>query len=189
MGWPARRGVHQHLQLLPETIWGPTYLQTSTIIPVSTATITCLNDYRLVALTSVIWKCFERLVKTTSAPLSQTPWIPFSLLTDRTETLRTKWPWQHLLPSPPLKKGMHMLEFQHLIPSSSQNSSPNLMVLAWGCPSAAWASVPWQTGLRRWELLLTDPEHRCTSGRCAQPPAVLLDHTRRCATAQLYHHR
>ena len=41
------------------------YVQHSTIVPVPKKTkITSLNDYRPVALTSIIMKCFERLVKT-----------------------------------------------------------------------------------------------------------------------------
>jgi hypothetical protein len=42
----------------------PTWFKMSTIVPVpKKAKITELNDYRPVALTSVIMKCFERLVK------------------------------------------------------------------------------------------------------------------------------
>ena len=41
----------------------PTCFKTTTIIPVpKKPTVTCLNDYRPVALTSTIMKCFERLV-------------------------------------------------------------------------------------------------------------------------------
>ena len=43
---------------------GPTCFKMATIVPVpKKATVTELNDYRAVALTSVIMKCFERLVK------------------------------------------------------------------------------------------------------------------------------
>src|SRR4029434_2475879 len=42
----------------------PTCFKRTTIIPVPTNTmVTCLNDYRPVALTSVIMKCFKWLVK------------------------------------------------------------------------------------------------------------------------------
>lgn len=42
----------------------PTCFKQTTIIPVAKkTTVSCLNDYRPVALTSVIMKCFERLVK------------------------------------------------------------------------------------------------------------------------------
>ena len=42
----------------------PTCFKMSTIVPVSKkAKVTELNDYRHVALTSVIMKCFEKLVK------------------------------------------------------------------------------------------------------------------------------
>ncbi|KAL4009710.1 hypothetical protein ACER0C_003562 [Sarotherodon galilaeus] len=42
----------------------PTSLKASTIIPVpKKSVVSCLNDYRPVALTSVIMKCLERLVK------------------------------------------------------------------------------------------------------------------------------
>ena len=41
----------------------PTYFKQTTIVPVPKNTkVTCLNDYRPVALTSVAMKCFERLV-------------------------------------------------------------------------------------------------------------------------------
>ena len=41
----------------------PTCFKQTTIVPVPKNTkITCLNDYRPVALTSVAMKCFERLV-------------------------------------------------------------------------------------------------------------------------------
>jgi hypothetical protein len=41
----------------------PTCFKQTTIIPVpKKAKVTCLNDYRPVALTSIAMKCFERLV-------------------------------------------------------------------------------------------------------------------------------
>ncbi|KAI3375924.1 hypothetical protein L3Q82_016342, partial [Scortum barcoo] len=41
----------------------PTCLKTATIIPIpKTSTVTGLNDYRPVALTPIVMKCFERLV-------------------------------------------------------------------------------------------------------------------------------
>ena len=61
----------------------------NTIIPVPKNTkVTCLNDYRPVALTSVIMKCFERLVKSFICSL-----LPPSLGTP---------------PSPTWTKGIHM---------------------------------------------------------------------------------
>ena len=55
----------------------PTCFKHSTIVPVPKKTIiTCPNDYRPVALTSIIMKCFERLVKsfiTSSLPDSLDP--------------------------------------------------------------------------------------------------------------------
>ena len=43
----------------------PTCFKQATIIPIpKKSSITCLNDYRPVALTSTIMKCFERLVRT-----------------------------------------------------------------------------------------------------------------------------
>jgi len=42
----------------------PACLKWSTIIPVpKTVSPACLSDYRLVALTSVVMKCFESLIK------------------------------------------------------------------------------------------------------------------------------
>ncbi|KAK3534992.1 hypothetical protein QTP70_001951 [Hemibagrus guttatus] len=41
----------------------PTFLKTTTIVPVlKKSTVSCLNDYRPVALTPIVMKCFERLV-------------------------------------------------------------------------------------------------------------------------------
>jgi hypothetical protein len=50
-----------NLSLTPFVI--PTCFKQNTIVPVPNNTkVTCLNDYRPVALTSVAMKCFERLV-------------------------------------------------------------------------------------------------------------------------------
>ena len=55
----------------------PTCLEKSTIIPIpKKSKASCLNDYRPVALTSIVMKCFERLVKsfiTSSLPDSLDP--------------------------------------------------------------------------------------------------------------------
>lgn len=41
----------------------PSCLKTATIIPLpKTSTVSCLNDYRPIAFTPIIMKCFERLV-------------------------------------------------------------------------------------------------------------------------------
>ena len=51
-----------NLSLANSTV--PTCLKRSSIIPVpKTSSPACLNDYRPVALTSVVMKCFERLIK------------------------------------------------------------------------------------------------------------------------------
>ena len=54
-----------------------TCLKKSTIIPIpKKSKASCLNDYRPVALTSIVMKCFERLVKsfiTSSLPDSLDP--------------------------------------------------------------------------------------------------------------------
>ena len=56
----------------------PPCLKTSTIIPVpKKSTVSCLNDYRPVALTPIIMKCFEKLVRAhvvTSLPPSLDPY-------------------------------------------------------------------------------------------------------------------
>ncbi|KAI3376373.1 hypothetical protein L3Q82_016855 [Scortum barcoo] len=61
----------------------PTCFKETIIVPVPKKTkILSLNDYRPVALTSTIMKCFERLVKSYSSPLpSRTHWTHFSLPT------------------------------------------------------------------------------------------------------------
>ncbi|KAK3534836.1 hypothetical protein QTP86_026664, partial [Hemibagrus guttatus] len=62
--------IHDHFQSSSDTrcMWQgiqvPTCLKTTTIIPVpKKSPVSCLNDYRPVALTPIIMKCFERLVK------------------------------------------------------------------------------------------------------------------------------
>ena len=56
----------------------PRCFKTSTIIPVSKkSVVSCLNDYRPVALTLIVMKCFERLVKphiTASLPALHDPY-------------------------------------------------------------------------------------------------------------------
>lgn len=50
-----------NLSLAPATV--PTCFKTTTIIPVPKRNpVTCLNDYRPVALTPLIMKCLERVV-------------------------------------------------------------------------------------------------------------------------------
>lgn len=43
----------------------PTCFKTTTIVPLPKKnTVTCLNDYRPIALTSIVMKCFERIIMT-----------------------------------------------------------------------------------------------------------------------------
>ncbi|KAK2899380.1 hypothetical protein Q8A73_012509 [Channa argus] len=55
----------------------PTCLKTTTIVPVpKKSTVSCLNDYRPIALTPIVMKCFERLVMRhikTQLPTSMDP--------------------------------------------------------------------------------------------------------------------
>ena len=56
--------VYGHIQSIPIQSVVPTCFKMATIVPVpKKAKVTELNDYRPIALTSVIMKCFERLVK------------------------------------------------------------------------------------------------------------------------------
>ncbi len=67
----------------------PTCLKSTTIIPVpKKSPVSCLNDYRPIALTPIIIKCFERLVMQKSKPASPTHSIHSSLHTVQT-ALRT----------------------------------------------------------------------------------------------------
>lgn len=51
-----------NLSLSQSTV--PTIFKTSTIVPIpKTPTASCPNDYRPIALTSVVMKCFERIIK------------------------------------------------------------------------------------------------------------------------------
>ena len=57
--WPSL--TFFNLSLMESVI--PTCFKQTTLVPVPKNTkVTCLNDYRPVALTSVAMKCFERLV-------------------------------------------------------------------------------------------------------------------------------
>ena len=69
----------------------------SIIIPVpKKTTATCMNDFRLVALTSVIMKCFEQLVNT-STTTYLSPLIRYNLHTDQTELWMMLYPWLYIL--------------------------------------------------------------------------------------------
>eukprot|EP00061_Rhincodon_typus_P010081 g34094.t1 len=61
----------------------PTYFKKTTIIPVpEKAHATSFNDYCPVAVTSIIMKCFKRLVMAHINSSSQPASIPYNLLTD-----------------------------------------------------------------------------------------------------------
>ncbi len=73
--------VHFYLQRVPCYSVVPTSFKKSIIIPVpKNNKPSCLNDYRPVALTSIVMKVFERLVRATLAPPSLLLWTLFSLL-------------------------------------------------------------------------------------------------------------
>eukprot|EP00061_Rhincodon_typus_P005223 g24477.t1 len=60
---PTGRGIHRNLQPLPPTAKVPTCFKKTTIIPVPKKTHEVpLNDFHPIALTSIIMKCFKRLV-------------------------------------------------------------------------------------------------------------------------------
>ncbi len=62
--WSACWSVYFYLQRVPATSVVPTSFKKSIIIPVpKNNKPSCLNDYRPVALTSIVMKVFERLVK------------------------------------------------------------------------------------------------------------------------------
>ncbi len=57
-------GVFRHFQPLPLSVCGSIMLQKSTIVPIPKKNkITCLNDWRPVALTPIFSKCFEKLIR------------------------------------------------------------------------------------------------------------------------------
>ena len=64
----------------------PTCFKQTTIVPVPKHTkVTCLNDYRHVALTSVAMKCFERLVMAHINPIIPETRDPLNLHTAPTD--------------------------------------------------------------------------------------------------------
>jgi len=57
-------GISPQYSTYPLLSLDPSCFKWSTIVPVpKTASPACLNDYQPVALTSVVMKCFERLIK------------------------------------------------------------------------------------------------------------------------------
>ncbi len=61
---PASWGFHRHFQPLPLSVCGSLMLKKSTIVPMPKKNkITCLNDWRPVALTPIFSKCFEKLIR------------------------------------------------------------------------------------------------------------------------------
>ncbi|KAI5627505.1 gastrula zinc finger protein XlCGF28.1-like [Silurus asotus] len=74
-----------------------TCLKTTTIVPVpKKSTVSCLNDYRPVALTPIMMKCFERLVMRHIHP----PWTPCSLRIVQTVPRTMPSPQPSIWPSP-----------------------------------------------------------------------------------------
>lgn len=60
---PTIRGLHQDLQPFPKPSHNPTMHKVCHNLPCLHETaIHCLNDYRPIALTSLVMKCFERLI-------------------------------------------------------------------------------------------------------------------------------
>ncbi len=61
---PASRGFHRHFQPLLSLSVVPLCFKKSTIVPIPKKNkITCLNDWRPVALTPIFSKCFEKLIR------------------------------------------------------------------------------------------------------------------------------
>ncbi len=55
---------NRHFQSVPLSVCGSRMLQKSTIVPIPKKNkITCLNDWRPIALTPIFSKCFEKLVR------------------------------------------------------------------------------------------------------------------------------
>ncbi len=80
----------------------PTCLKSTTIIPVpKKSPVSCLNDYRPIALTPIMMKCFERLVMHKIKPASPTHSIRSSLHTVQTalRTMQFPPPSTWLLPT------------------------------------------------------------------------------------------
>lgn len=77
----------------------PTCLKTSTIVPVPKQSATgSLNDFRPVALTPVIAKCFERLILAHLKACHPPHWTPISLPTGPTGLQRTPYRRPYTLP-------------------------------------------------------------------------------------------
>ena len=95
--------VHQHLQPSLAKAAILSCLKTSTIIPIpKKPSPSSLNDYRSVALTPIVMKCFEKLVLKyikTSLPLATLCWLQLSVRYNhpRHPQQKAEWPWT-LLP-------------------------------------------------------------------------------------------
>jgi hypothetical protein len=84
----------------------PTFFKQTTIVPVpKKAKVTCLNEYRPVALTSVAMKCFERLVM---AHINTMPETHSNSHTTPTDPQMTQSQSHSTLPFPTWTKGTTM---------------------------------------------------------------------------------
>ncbi|KAI3372349.1 hypothetical protein L3Q82_022843, partial [Scortum barcoo] len=120
-----------NLSLMQATV--PTCFKSTSIIPVpKRSPVATLNDYRPVALTPIILKCFER------TPHLQ-HWTPSNMPTAPTDPLKMQYLQHCTRPSPTLKIRTHtsrcslLTTVQHLIQSFPTNSQPNCFT---------WASTP-----------------------------------------------
>ncbi len=89
--WPH---LHKDLQQITGTVWSPFMLQRSTIIPIpKKPKITGLNDYRPVALTSVVMKSFEKLVLAHLKDIAGPSLDPLQFSTEQTGlwTMQSTW--------------------------------------------------------------------------------------------------
>ncbi|KAK1805550.1 hypothetical protein P4O66_019211 [Electrophorus voltai] len=101
------------LSKMPETAV-PTCWKTSTITPVSKqSSAACLNDFRPVALTAMVMKCFEKLVLShLKATLPPSPRMPFLLFHSALTHLDNRNTYVHML-CVPLHGSNIIIKFAH----------------------------------------------------------------------------
>ncbi|KAK3507128.1 hypothetical protein QTP70_007960 [Hemibagrus guttatus] len=177
----------------------PTCLKTTTIVPVpKKSTVSCLNDYRPVALTPIMMKCFERFIMRhikTQLPPSLDPlqfaYRPNRSMDDAITTIL------HLslthLDNRDTYVRMLFIDFrsefntiipQHLIETEPSGSEHLPLQLDPGLPD-------WETSVspdREQLLQHHHTEHWSPSGLCAQPTAVHFADSRLYSNAQFKPH-
>ncbi len=123
----THRCLHRHFQHLAKSGCCPTCFKATTIIPVpKKSSPSCFNDYRPVALTPILMKCFERLVM--HHIKSVLPPLPGPLPVCISVQPLDRWRHRHCPPPSPHTSGQKRLVCQnavHRLQFSIQHNHPS----------------------------------------------------------------